>query len=260
MPPKITIGLVTFNEESRVEHALQSARECPWCDEILVFDSGSTDGTVALAEKWADRVEYHPWVNFRENKKLLASAAKNDWVLMLDADEEISGELRDEIAELGDEKFQRHALFTMPRKNYILGRHARALDPDRVDRLFHRERVEWRDDPTHDARLPKQGNCGRLRGPILHNSRDFAWESYFDGQLAAVRIDTVGRDEWQEGKRCGFWELSLRPLAAFLKFYFLKGGYRDGTFGLLMAQRAAVSVQLKYGRLWDLQHRPSRAA
>ena len=259
MPPPVSVCILAKDEARKIGHALDSARACSWVTEIVVFDSGSTDATVEIARRYTDRVEFQPWVDFSTNRRKIVQAARNDWVFVLDADEEISPELSAEISGLPDDRFRAHPIMTMPRKNYLLGRHVRAWDPDRIDRLFDRRRVTWPARSVHDFREPTEGTPLALGRPILHNRHVDDWHDYFDGLRYAHRTEALAREMYEAGKRVGYLGLCLRPCAAFLKFYLLKGGWRDGAFGLLVAQKAALSVQLKYARLWHLQ-RQARAA
>ena len=245
--------MLAFNEADKIADSLASARACPWCDELLVFDSGSTDDTVAIAERYADRVEHHDWVDFTTNRRLLTDSATNDWIFLLDADEQVTPELANEIAALTNTKFKNHPVMTMPRRNYLLGKHVRAWDPDRINRLFDRRRVTWPERSIHDTRIPTEGTENRLSNPILHNANVSYFTDYFDGPRYAKRAEALAREMYDQGRRVGFVGLWLRPWVAFIKFYFLKRGFIDGTFGLMIAQKAAFSVQLKYAYLWYLQ-------
>jgi len=253
MPPPITICIATKNEEQKLRHALESARACPWCEELLVFDSGSTDQTVDIARELADRVEFHEWVSYSQSKKNMTMAAKNDWVFVLDADERITPELSAEVDGLSDDAFNAHPVFEMPRKNYLLNRHVRAWDPDWQNRLIDRTRVHWPDRAVHDERIPKEGSVGRLQKAILHNAEIDDFTDYFEGPRYAYRTEVLAAEMYRQGKRVGPLGLLLRPWFTFLKFYLLKGGFLDGAFGVIIAQKAAFSVQLKYARLWHLQ-------
>lgn len=255
MTRPISVCMLAVNEADRIAAALESARACPWCDELLVFDSGSTDDTVSVAERIADRVEHHDWVDFSTNRRKLVEAARNDWVMVLDADEAISPGLAAEIGRLDDGDLDRHPVFTMPRHNYLFGRHVRAWDPDRVDRLFDRTRVTWPSRSVHDYRKPTEGAIGHLSNPILHNRDWDCWLDYFDGDRYQKRTDALAQEMADAGRSVGFFGLALRPLAAFLKFYILRRGFLDGAFGLLIAQKAAFSAQLKYARLWHLRRK-----
>lgn len=245
--------MLACNEADKIEHALKSAKAAPWCKELLVFDSGSTDDTVTIAEQYADRVLHEPWVNFGTNRRKLVAAAEHDWVLILDADEEISEALINEIASLTESDFQQHPVMTMPRKNYLLGRYVKAWDPDRIDRFFDRTRVTWPERLVHDYRELNEGTRKDLKNHILHNRHANNWEDYFDGRRYQARADALAREMYDQGKRCSFLDLYFRPYLAFLKFYLLKRAILDGTFGLMVAQKAAFSVQLKYARLYHLQ-------
>lgn len=259
MPPKISICIAACNEESKIRPALTSAKACTWCDELLVFDSGSTDQTVAIAEELADRVEFHEWTSYAASKKKMTMAAKNHWVFILDADEEITPQLADEIAGLSDEVFANHPVITMPRRNYILGRHVLAWDSDHQNRLIDRDRVHWPERAVHDERKPTEGSELIIKQPMLHNACANDWRDYFEGERFNKRVDAMAQELFDRGKRVGFLQLWLRPPITFLKFFLLKRGFLQGTFGLLIAQKAAFSVQLKYARLWDLQERAKRS-
>jgi len=258
MAPPITIAVATDDKISTIADALNSARACPWCDELLVFDSGSTDGSADVAKELADRVEFHEWTTYADSKRRMCEAARNDWVFILDADEQITPELAAEIDALPDNAFPDHPVMTMPRKNYLLGRHVKAWDPDRQNRLFDRTRVAWPDRSIHDERKPTEGSERALSSAILHNSTVNDWHGYFDGPRYADRIDKMAREMYDAGKRVGFVGLWLRPPLALFKYFILKGGFTQGAFGLVIAQKAAVFTQLKYARLWHLQQTEGR--
>lgn len=247
--------MLACNEEGKIAHALQSIQASGLADELLIFDSGSTDQTIEIARRHTDRVEHRPWVDFTTNRKLLVQAAAHDWVLVLDADEELSPELAKEIDALPDQAFVDHPIFTMPRRNYMLGRHVKAWDPDRIARLFDRRRIAWPERSVHDRPSPLSGTVAALNGAIEHNRHANDFTDYFDGPRYASRIDALAREMYDQGRRVGWAGLMFRPLGAFAKFYLFKGGFLQGSFGLILAQKAAVATQLKYTRLWDLQRR-----
>jgi glycosyltransferase involved in cell wall biosynthesis len=240
------------NVADTIEAACRSAA---WADELVVVDSGSTDATGDIAKRLATRYVVEPWRGYTEQKRFGVSLCRNDWVLVLDGDEECSPELGDEIGHLSDAELERCDLFLMRRRNYILGRYARAYSPDWQNRLIHRGRCRWADQALHDTRLPSHpSRVGRLRGWLEHGrSRQAGFSEYFNGRLADDRLRLMAADLCRRGQRCRWGDLALRPLVAFLKFYLLKGGFLDGKFGLLIAQRAAFAVQLKYAALWAIQ-------
>ena len=259
MAPSISICIAACNEAGKIEHALRSARACAWCSELLVFDSGSTDQTVEVARAIADRVEHHVWTTYSDSKRRMCEAAAFDWVFILDADEQITPELAAEIAELDDAHFQRHPVMTMPRRNFVMGRHVRAWDPDRQTRLIDRTRVHWPERAVHDARMPTEGSPRRLTGALLHNAVVDEFADYFDGPRYAARTEALAQELFDRGVRVGLVGLLFRPMFAFLKYYLLKGGIFQGSFGLLIAQKASCSTQLKYARLWYLQQQAAKS-
>lgn len=258
MGTPISVCMLAKDEAGKIRPALQSARACAAVAEIVVFDSGSTDGTVEIARELADRVEHREWVDFTTNRQAVVDAANHDHVLVLDADEELSPELAAEIVGLTDDQFAAHPVFTMPRKNYLLGRHVVAWDPDRVARLFDRTRITWPKRTVHDRPKPTRGTVGRLNGPLYHNRMANDFGDYFDGERYQARADALAEEMYERGTRCGYIEVLFNPLVAFGKSYLLKGGALQGTFGLLVAQKSATFTQLKYARLWQLQRERKR--
>jgi (heptosyl)LPS beta-1,4-glucosyltransferase len=246
--PKVSVVICCANSEGTLEAACRSAA---WADELIVVDSGSTDATARIAQEHAHRYLLEPWRGYTEQKKFGAAQAMNDWVFVLDGDEEISPEL----AGLSDAELERLDVFLLRRRNWVMGRTVRSWWPDWQSRLIHRRRCHWASEMLHDARRASSpSRLGRLRGNIEHKRHSQGgFRDYFDGRLEDSRLILVAREMYARGNRCGFWSLLLRPAFAFLKFYVLKHGWLDGTFGLLIAQKAARGAQLKYAALWAVQ-------
>ena len=165
-------------------------------------------------------------------------------------------ELGKEITGLTEDYLDRCDVLLVKRHNYVMGRPARAWQPDWQSRLIHRKRCRWPNEALHEARLPSDSTRqGQLRGWIEHKRYSQAgFTDYFSGRRMDERLMMVARQMHARGKRCRWWDLTLRPWAAFWKFYLIKRGFLDGMFGLMIAQKAAVSVQLKYAALWAVQH------
>jgi len=257
---RISVVICCANVADTIEAACRSAA---WANELVVVDSGSTDATGDIAKRFATGYVVEPWRGYTEQKRFGVSLCHNDWVLVLDGDEECSPELGREIARLSDADLERYDLFLMRRRNYVMGRYARAYSPDWQNRLIHRGRCRWADEALHDTRLPSHpSRVRKLRGWLEHGRCRLAgFSEYFNGRLADDRLRLMAEALYRRGQRCGWLDLFLRPVLAFTKFYLLKGGFRDGQFGLLIAQRAAVAVQLKYAALWAVQtgHAPRAA-
>lgn len=250
--PPLTVIIACANVEETLAAACESVT---WADELIVVDSGSTDATGEIAKRYTPRYYVEPWRGYGGQKKWAAELATHDWVFFLDGDEECSPQLRDEWARFTQAELDGLDLLLVPRRNYLMGRYARAWSPDRLTRIFHRRRVTWDDSVLHDTRAPSHpSRVRKLGGWIEHKRVGGSWGDYFSGKRYDERLLMVARQMHEKGKRAHWWDLLLRPWAAFLKFYLLKGGWRDGTFGLLVAQKSAVGVQLRYAALWAVQN------
>lgn len=250
--PRWSVVICCANAEATLPAALKSAR---FADEVVVVDSGSADRTEAIARELADVYRLEPWRGYSGQKKFGAELAAHDWVLVLDGDEEVSPELATQVQALSAAELDGLDVLYVRRRNWVMGQAVRAWWPDWQSRLIHRGRVSWPDEALHEDRKPTDpGRTRRLSGHLEHKRAgppDFA--DYFSGRRMDERLLMVARQMHARGKRVGFFGLWLRPAAAFFKFFILKRGFLDGAFGLLIAQKAATSVQLKYAALWAVQ-------
>ena len=230
-----------------------------WCDEVVVVDSGSTDGTRAIARAAADVFREEPWRGYTKQKQFAVSLARNEWVLVLDADEEVSAALSAELGALDPAALAELDVVCMPRRHFLLGRRVRAWGPDVQSRLIHRGRARWADEVLHDGRSAgAPGRTRTLKGALEHKRVGGGFGDYFGGARLDARLLETAVQMHNRGRRVSFWGLWLRPWWAFWKFYLLKRGFTDGTFGLLVAQKAMVSTQLKYAALWSVQRRGAK--
>ena len=249
---KLSIVICCVNCEDSIENACRSA---DWADELIVVDSGSDDATAEIARRYADRYVLEPWRGHTGQKQFAAELCRNDWVFFLDGDEECAPELARALTDMSDRRLEGLDLLLVPRRNYIMGRYVRPWWPDYLTRIFHRGRCTWDDQVLHDTRAPSHpSRVLKLRGWIIHKRHSAAgFQDYFSGRRLDERLLETARQMQKRGKRCSFLDLLCRPALAFLKFYLLKQGFRDGSFGLLIAQKAAVSTQLKYAALWAVE-------
>ncbi len=249
---RISVVICCANAEATLPAALAS---CGWADEVLVVDSGSEDRTAAIAEAGADRYLLEPWRGYSGQKEFAARQAAHDWVFVLDGDEEVSPKLAEQVRGLSEAELAGLDVVYVKRRNWVMGRPVGAWSPDWQSRLIHRDRVSWPEEALHEDRVPDDpSRTRRLSGHLEHKRvGDAGWSDYFSGRRMDERLLMVARQMHGRGKRAGWWDLAVRPWGAFLKFYLLRGAWRDGTFGLLIAQKAMVSVQLKYAALWAVQ-------
>jgi glycosyltransferase involved in cell wall biosynthesis len=248
---KLSVTVITLNEAANIGDCL---RAVAWADDILVVDSGSTDGTPDLARACGARVIARDWPGYSEQKNFAAAQAAHDWVLSVDADERVTPDLAAEIRSVlaGDPS---EAGFRMPRVTWHLGRWIRTTDwyPDYQLRLYHRARATWPPRRVHES-VAASGEVGRLRGELQH----FAYRDLRHHFATMDRYTTLAAEDMRaSGRRAGVLDLTLHPLAAFLRNYVLRRGVLDGMAGFIVSAMNAYYVFLKFAKLWASD--PSRA-
>lgn len=248
---KITVGIITLNEESNIERCLRSVEGL--ADEILVLDSGSTDQTRALAEAFGVRWEVLAWQGYVAQKNRVLSLASHPWVLSLDADEALSPTLRTELLRVKGTASERDPVggYSMPRCVCYEGRWIRHGDwyPDRLVRLFRKDKARFEGGRVHE-RLELEGSIVELSGELEHYSfRDSA--DHLERCRHYARL--WAEDRWSQGKRCGPLSPYTHALFRWCRGFLLRGGFADGRLGLRIASYSAYEVFLKYTWLRELQ-------
>ena len=245
--PKVSVTIITLDEAEHIGAAIDSA---VWADEVVVVDSGSTDGTATIARGKGATVLSREWSGYVDQKNFAADRVSNDWIFSLDADERIPPPLAAEVqALLASEPPKRG--YRVPRVSFHLGRWIRTTDfyPDFQTRLYDRRAARWRGKYVHES-VSVDGPVGRLRHDLEHYSyRDLS------DQLDRVNHYTslAARQLREDGRRAGPLELLIHPPAAFLRNYLLRRGILDGIVGLTISLVNAYSVLLKFAKLWELQ-------
>ena len=249
MPPSrfpLSAVLITLDCAGPLAATLDSL---VFCDEILVVDSGSRDGTVELARARGARVLPAEWRGFGPQKQYAVGQARHDWVLCVDSDERVSDELRAGIeAAL---VAPTHAAYEFARCNRFLGRYLRHGEgyPDWSLRLFDRRHARWSDDPVHEKVLA-DAPPGRIAGDLLHDSAE-TLERY---RAKQDRYTTLAAQALlARGARAGPARMLLSPLVRFLKFYLLRRGFLDGRAGLLHILIGCRTSYDKYAKLRRLR-------
>jgi len=245
-PQPLSVVIITKNAATQLAACLESAS---FADEIVVVDSDSSDGTAELAAQRGARVLQRQWLGFGPQKQFAVEAARNDWVLCLDADERVSAPLRASIlAVLAAPAAQAYA---MARCNRFMGRWLRHGEgyPDRSLRLFDRRHARWSDDPVHEKVLTGAA-VARLEGDLLHDSAE-TLAGYLDKQNRYTSVQAEAL--FKAGKRAGLAQLLLSPALRFVKFYFLRLGFLDGIAGLVHIVIGCCNSFHKYAKLMALQ-------
>jgi len=249
--PAISACIVACDEEDRLGACLDSLG---WCEEILLVDSHSRDGTRELARDRGAKVIERDWPGHVAQKEFAVRNAAHDWVFCIDADERVSPELAREIEALRAGGFAGAAGYEVPRVSRYLGRWIRhgTWYPDWKLRLFDRRRGGWGGRNPHD-RVSVEGPVRRLAGELRHDP----YRSLEDHLATIDRYTTITAEAMRaEGRRARFVDVVLRPPARFFVFYVLRRGFLDGWRGLLLAYFAAHYVRLKYAKLWLASRNP----
>ena len=250
MKTSLSACIIAMNEEDRIADCLRSVA---FCDEILVVDSHSTDGTRDIARSLGARVIERDWPGHVAQKEFTIRAAGNDWVLCVDADERVTPALRAEIEELRERGFPGRAGWRFPRLVNYLGTWVRhgTWYPDLQLRLFDRRHAHWGGTNPHDkVELEAGASAGRLKGDLVH----VPYRSFADHLRTIDEYTTLmARGMHQRGRRTGISDLLVRPLWRFARFYLVKRGFLLGWKGLILGFLAAHYVRLKYMKLLMLQ-------
>jgi hypothetical protein len=248
---KLTVTVITLNEAAHIEAALASVA---WADEVIVVDSGSSDGTLEIARRHATRVEARDWPGYGAQKNRAAELAANDWILSLDADERVTPALAQEIrAVLQDPAADGYRI---PRVTWYLGRWIRSTDwyPDLQLRLYDRRKARWNLRQVHES-VELVEPAGRLRHELQH----FAYRDVSHHLVTIDRYTTLAARQWAtEGRRASAVGAVAHPPLAFARNYLLRGGFRDGAAGLLVSLLNSYYVFLKFVKLWELQQPRAR--
>ncbi len=250
----VSVCVVCCDEAENIRPCLASVA---WADEIVVVDSGSKDGTPAIAREFTSRVMHQEWLGYVEQKNFALDQASHEWVLCLDADERLSLELAQEIraklARIGAGGSDA-AGYTMPRRTFYLGRwiNHSGWYPNRQLRLFRRSAGRWGGVNPHDH-VEVRGRIAHLEGDLLHHAyRDIA-----DHVVTINRFTTIAaRERLGARKNRALVHMLLNPVVRFLRMYLLQRGFLDGVPGLMVAVMGSYYVFLKYAKLWEMSRDP----
>ena len=241
----ISAVIIAQNEADRIGRLLDSIG---FVDEIVVVDSGSTDGTPRICQAAGARVVFHPWQGFAAQKQFAMELATSDWILNLDADEEVSTELALEIQATIQSSAKGMHGYEMPRLSRYLDRWIRhgGWYPDRKLRLVRRGKARWENTDLHEQ-LVVEGGVGRLSAPMLH----YVYRSISDQIQTIDRYSGIHAGA-HEPARPTFVALGvIHALVKFIECYLWKLGLLDGIPGMVIAMNSSWYVFLKHAKAWE---------
>ncbi len=243
---RLTAIVPVFNEMANLREVLASVR---FADEVLVVDAFSTDGSAELAASLADRVIQREYRYSASQKNWAIPQASHDWILLVDADERVTGELRNEILAILNQDTIAEQAFWIRRQNWFLGKRVRfsGWRNDKVIRLFHRE-LRYADKRVH-SELEVKAAVGRLRQPLTHNTAN-NMPAYLEKWRRYARWKA--EEAYAKGVNPGFVQFFLEPPFRFWRQYLFQGGILDGWTGFVICALEGSGVLLRYFYLWGM--------
>jgi glycosyltransferase involved in cell wall biosynthesis len=255
----LSVAIVTFNEEANLARTLASVA---WADQIVIVDSGSTDRTLEIARSFNATVLDRPWPGFAAQKNFALSQCSGDWILSLDADEELSPELQQEIRQTLSMRPPPFDAFYLKRRNLFLGRWIKhgGFYPDPKLRLFRRTLstpAQFEDRPVHET-IRFAGPTATLDFDILHHAYP-TLSSYIEhmdrySSLGAQLLVDQGRTS--ANLLTFFARIVIFPMLGFKWNYVFRLGFLDGREGFLLNLYHAAYSSWKYAKAWDLARKP----
>lgn len=246
---KLTIIIPTFNVEKIIRDCLESVK---WADEIIVCDSFSTDTTLEICREFTEKIIQHEYINSALQKNWAIPQASNEWVMIVDSDEIVTPELRDEIIEILKTGVNTYSGFRVPRRPFFLGKEIKyaGWTPDLNLRLFQKSKGKYEEKEVH-ADVKVSGSVANLKNALVHYSFPSIshcinkWNRYAGWEAVEMK---------KNNRSFSWFDLLLRPPMIFFLLYFIRKGYREGTRGFFISVFTAFYYFLKFAKLWEVEN------
>lgn len=242
----LSVVVISLNEQSNIARLLNSVK---WAAEVVVYDSGSVDDTIAIAEKMGAKVIKGPWHGFGLTKKTAAQNASYDWILSLDCDEECTPELFQEIKS-NFKVLKEDTAYKIPRLSHYLQTSIKhgGWYPDYQVRLFNRKKSMWNEAKIHEKVEAQSYDT------LVSNLNHYVFKNIEHQVATNNRYSTLQAQDMQaRARRFSWFHFFTKPYVKFIECYFLKLGFLDGWAGYFIARSAAYSVFLKWSKLYEIQ-------
>ncbi len=248
MSAKLSVAIITYNEEPNIRRTLESVQ---WADEIIVVDSGSIDATAKICREYTDKVFHQEWLGYGKQKNVAIDKASGDWVLSLDADEPIEPALAQEVRGIISSP-ESHDGYWLPRKTFFLGtwiRHG-GWYPDYNLRLFRRGKGRFEERAVHEA-VRVNGPLGRTKAAIEHYAYPDL-SSYLSAidKYSSLAVEVMAQKGISVFKT-SWVNILFRPVLTFLFKYVFRLGFLDGKPGLVLNLFHSYYVLAKYAKAWE---------
>ena len=246
MNQKISVFIITYNEQNIISKCLEKLF---WADEIIVVDSGSTDDTVSICEKYGAKVIFNKFENYGKQKQFALLQTKNQWVLSLDADEALSDEL---IKEIQNNTFtDSFAGFTIPRTHVFLNKIFKYGSENKkpILRFFNKEQGYFEENKVHE-KIIVNGKVGSFKNEMLHYT-------VFEISIAIRKTINYallsGEFMYEKGKKTSMVKPIIKFPFEFIRVYFVQLNFLNGYQGFVWSMFSSFGSFLKYAKLWELQ-------
>lgn len=253
MGEKLTVLIPCKDERKNIRPCVESARAV--ADEVLVADSGSTDGTQDIVRSMGGcRVIQREFIGYADFKNWAIPQASHPWILIVDADERVTAELTREIRQLLASPPSSIDAYWIFRRNFFLGREIKRCgwNTDDVCRLIRRDVCRYADQLVHEEIDIDPQRTRRLKQRLKHFTV-WSYDHYLEKRMRYTKLSA--EDSWKTGQRTGFWGLFCRPMFRFLQLYVLRLGFLDGLAGLQVCMLTAYfNTFVRQGRLWEMEY------
>ena len=250
----LSIVIVAKNEAHNLPRCLASVQG--WVGEIVVALNNTTDDSETACSRFGAVVHHLPWQGYRDTKNAALALATQNWVLSLDADEEVSAELRRAIENFfASGASEQHSGARFPRKVFFMNRWIAHGDwyPDYCLRLFRRDRAEWSGTPFVHEKIKITGPTATLRADLLHYP--FPTVTSCVEKIPSY-AELFAKQQIASGKRFSFFAALVRPPWRFFRAYIIRRGFLDGFPGLCVAWLTAFGAFKRYSRWYELENEP----
>ncbi|MCX6155091.1 MAG: glycosyltransferase family 2 protein [Candidatus Kapabacteria bacterium] len=245
---KLSVCIITFNEEENIRRTLESVRDI--ADEIIIVDSNSSDSTRAIAAEFTDKIFIKVWDGFVNQKNSALKKCSGNWILSIDADEVLSDELKQSISEavkVDNNDFS----YKINRRTFYLGKFMKyAWRPDWHLRLVRKSgNPHWVGYDVHEE-LKCEGLIKNINGDLFHYSYNNL-EHHFTKTIDYASLSALSYKK--QGRSAKFFNLLINPIIAFIRLYFINKAIFDGYRGFIAALSSLVGTFLKYAFLFELE-------